>query len=242
MQLFENQIQCSSLLSSTTISKEITMNTWSDYLSAEKQKPYFKKLWDFVSTQYESKTVYPPKDKIFNAIQLTPLEEVKVVILGQDPYHGPNQAHGLCFSVLPGVKFPPSLRNILQEFQADTGYDIPETGELTQWAKRGVLLLNTVLTVEEGQAHSHKNKGWEVFTDEVIKVVSKQLPHVVFVLWGRPAQTKKSLIDTDKHTVIESVHPSPLSAHRGFFGSRPFSQVNQALQNHGQQPINWNLK
>ncbi len=217
------------------------MATWSDYLSEEKQKPYFKKLWSFVLEQYATKTVYPEKDKVFNAIQLTELKDVKVVILGQDPYHGPNQAHGLCFSVLPGVKFPPSLRNIFQELHADIGCAIPQNGELTQWAKRGVLLLNTVLTVEEGQAHSHKNKGWEVFTDEVITTVSKTQDHVVFVLWGKPAQTKTALIDTNKHTVLTSVHPSPLSAHRGFFGSKPFSSANQALIEHNQSPIDWSL-
>jgi uracil-DNA glycosylase len=224
-----------------TIDKADNMNHWKEVLSPEKQKPYFLKLWNFVSEEYATKTIYPAKEDVFNAFKYTELADVKAVIIGQDPYHGPNQAHGLCFSVLPGIKHPPSLRNIFQEYHQDLGLNIPTDGTLTRWAQQGVLMLNTVMTVEQGLAHSHKGKGWEVFTDEVIQTVSKNLNHVVFVLWGNPAQKKIKLIDTAKHTVIKSVHPSPLSAHRGFFGSKPFSQTNAALTEHGQTPIDWSL-
>jgi uracil-DNA glycosylase len=217
------------------------MKTWTEALSPEKQKPYFLKLWDFVSLEYDTKTIYPVKEDIFNAFKYTELSDIKAVIIGQDPYHGANQAHGLCFSVLPGIKHPPSLRNIFQEYHQDTGLAIPKDGTLTRWAEQGVLMLNTVMTVEQSLAHSHKGKGWEVFTDEVIQIVSKNLNHVVFVLWGNPAQKKIKLIDATKHTIIKSVHPSPLSAHRGFFGSKPFSQTNVALSAHGQTPIDWSL-
>jgi uracil-DNA glycosylase len=186
-------------------------------------------------------TIYPAGSDIFAAFDATPFEAVKVVILGQDPYHGPGQAHGLCFSVLPGVPVPPSLDNIYKELARDTGFVRPDHGCLLPWAQRGVLLLNSVLTVEAGQAGSHQGKGWEVFTDRVIRAVSAKPEHVVFILWGSYARRKRELIDTARHTVIESPHPSPLSAHNGFFGSRPFSRANAALAAHGQDPIDWAL-
>jgi len=216
-------------------------NDWQEVLNSETEKAYFKELMDFVKSEYEEKTIYPPKDDIFNAFNHTPFEQVKVVILGQDPYHGPGQAHGLSFSVKPGVKHPPSLRNMLKELKEDIGCEIPKDGTLTKWADQGVLMLNTVLTVREGEANSHKGKGWESFTDEVIRKLSEREKPMVFVLWGKPAQKKKVLIDTKRHEVIESVHPSPLSAKRGFFGSRPYSAINNKLQELEQEPIDFCL-
>ena len=216
-------------------------NDWDIYLKEEYDKPYFKDLISFVETEYDHKVIYPKKNEIFNAFRQTPYEEVKVVILGQDPYHGAGQAHGLSFSVNPQVPTPPSLKNIFKELQADIGCSIPNNGYLVPWAKQGVLLLNTVLTVRDSQPASHRNKGWEQFTDEVIRTISRREKPVVFMLWGRHAQEKKKLIDLNKHLIIESVHPSPLSAHRGFFGSKPFSQANKFLQAHGEQPIDWQI-
>ncbi|MDT3993626.1 uracil-DNA glycosylase, partial [Mammaliicoccus fleurettii] len=188
--------------------------------------------------EYQNKTIYPDRENIYQAFDLTPLDRVKVVILGQDPYHGPNQAHGLAFSVQPDAKFPPSLRNIYKELEEDIGCK-RETPHLQDWANEGVLLLNTVLTVEAHKAHSHKDIGWEIFTDEIIKSVSRELDDVVFVLWGKPAQSKIKLIDTERHHIIQSVHPSPLSAYRGFFGSKPFSKTNEYLTSNEKEPIKW---
>lgn len=185
--------------------------------------------------------VYPAVDDVFAALHLTAYADTKVVLLGQDPYHGPGQAHGLCFSVRRGVPPPPSLRNIFRELNADIDCPIPTHGCLESWARRGVLLLNTTLTVRAGQAASHQGQGWEIFTDQVIRSVAAKTEHVVFILWGAPSRKKKALIDTSRHTVIESAHPSPLSAHHGFFGSRPFSRANQALEDHGQEAVNWCL-
>jgi len=217
--------------------------TWKSALANEKQADYFKQVMAFVEKEREEgKTVYPPQADVFNALKLTPLENVKVVILGQDPYHGPAQAHGLCFSVLPGVRPPPSLMNMFKELSQDIpDFVIPKSGELTSWAKQGVLLLNSVLTVEQGKAHSHANKGWETFTDAVIKAVNDHQSNVVFLLWGSHAQKKAALLDSQKHNILRAPHPSPLSAHRGFFGCRHFSQTNAILTETGQTPINWQL-
>lgn len=218
------------------------MLSWSDALATEKNADYFKSLLAFVADERaRGVTVYPPHERVFHAFKATPLDRLKVVILGQDPYHGPRQANGLCFSVHQGVALPPSLLNIFKELRDDLALPMPTHGDLDHWARQGVLLLNTVLTVADGQPQSHKNRGWERFTDHVIKTVSQRCEHVVFLLWGRPAQTKLPLIDSQKHTVLISVHPSPLSAHRGFFGCKHFSQTNQALQRHGQTPIDWAL-
>lgn len=214
-------------------------NDWDDVLQDEFTKPYFAKLQQYLANEYENKTVYPSTEDLWTAFKLTPFNEVKVVILGQDPYHGQGQAHGLSFSVKPDVKFPPSLRNIFKELQADIGCDMPSTGTLTGWAKQGVLMLNTVLTVREGEAHSHRKQGWESFTDEVIRRLGSREEPVVFVLWGRPAQEKRKLIDLSNNAIVESVHPSPLSASRGFFGSRPFSKTNAILQAWNVRPIDW---
>lgn len=218
------------------------MLSWSDALAAEKQADYFKSVIAFVEQQRQRGViVYPPRDRIFQAFKETALENVKVVILGQDPYHGPNQANGLCFSVHPGIPFPPSLLNIFKELHSDMGVPMPTHGDLSHWAQQGVLLLNTVLSVAAGTPQSHQGQGWERFTDKVISLVNEHCPHVVFLLWGNPAKTKLPMIDQRKHTVLTSVHPSPLSAHRGFFGCRHFSQTNQALIKHGQTPIDWAL-
>lgn len=222
--------------------KPMLNNDWEKVLKDEFDKPYFIQLMNFLEKEYEEETIYPQKSDVWNAFEYTSFSDVKVVILGQDPYHGEGQAHGLSFSVKPGVKHPPSLRNMLKELHEDIGCPFPQNGTLTKWAKQGVLLLNTVLTVREGQAHSHKNKGWEIFTDEVIRVLSEREQPIVFVLWGKPAQLKKRLIDTTRHVVIESVHPSPLSAHRGFFGSRSYSKVNVKLTEWGEQPIDFCLE
>ncbi|MFC4700346.1 uracil-DNA glycosylase [Glaciecola siphonariae] len=217
--------------------------TWQHLLGDEKQKSYFTELMKFVEAERASgQIVYPPQHEVFNALKLCEANKVRVVIIGQDPYHGPNQAHGLCFSVKQGNKIPPSLRNIYKELSQDIpGFCVPEHGELTHWAKQGVLLLNTVLTVRDGQAHSHKNKGWETFTDTVISKVSEATQGVVFLLWGGPAQKKMSLIDTTKHYVLRSAHPSPLSAHRGFLGCGHFSETNRILLKNGHSAIDWQV-
>ncbi|RCW65849.1 uracil-DNA glycosylase [Saliterribacillus persicus] len=223
------------------MTKQIFDNDWQEVLEAELQKDYYLELREFLKHEYQLETIYPPMKDIFNALHDTPFEKVKVVILGQDPYHGPDQAHGLSFSVNPGVKIPPSLRNIYKELQADIGCEIPKHGYLVKWAEQGVLLLNNVLTVRAGQAHSHQGKGWEVFTNQVIEQLNKKQTPVVYILWGAAAQKKEALIDTNKHYIIRSVHPSPLSAHRGFFGSKPFSKANQLLEETNQTPIDWEL-
>lgn len=224
------------------MAKQILQNDWAPLLEKEFEEPYYQQLRSFLKEEYATKTIYPPKDDIFNALHFTPYKNVKVVILGQDPYHGPNQAHGLSFSVQPGNTPPPSLRNIYKELQSDLGCPIPKHGFLKQWADEGVLLLNTVLTVQEGKAHSHRGKGWETFTDRIIQLISEREKPAVFLLWGKPAQSKKTLIDEQKHVIIQSPHPSPLSASRGFFGSRPFSKANEALLKIGEEPVNWCIK
>ena len=219
------------------------MTTWQDALGPQKEAEYFTRLMARIQSEREAgKVIYPPQQDVFNALKYTPLESVKVVILGQDPYHGPDQAHGLCFSVLPGVKTPPSLINIYKELAADIdGFVIPKHGTLTRWAEQGVLLLNTVLTVEQGKAHSHAKWGWETFTDAVIDAVNRHQQGVVFLLWGSHAQKKGMHIDTSKHHVLSAPHPSPLSAHRGFLGCKHFSQTNQLLSSQNKSPINWQL-
>lgn len=219
------------------------MPGWQDVLGPVKHADFFQQLMARVDAErMAGKAIYPPASDVFNALTLTPLEDVKVVILGQDPYHGPGQAHGLCFSVLPGIKTPPSLVNIYKELAQDIdGFRIPSHGNLTQWAKQGVLLLNTVLTVEQGKAHSHAKWGWEAFTDAVIKSVNDTQQGVVFLLWGSHAQKKGQNIDTQKHYVLNAPHPSPLSAHRGFLGCGHFSQTNALLSQHGKQPVNWQV-
>lgn len=214
---------------------------WHPILSEETRKPYFEKLQKFVADERQKSTVFPPEAEVYSALQLTPYEKVSVLILGQDPYHDENQAHGLCFSVQPGVAIPKSLVNIFKELQSDLGYKIPNNGHLTHWAKQGVLLLNAVLTVQAHQANSHKGQGWETFTDAVIQAVNAKTEPVVFVLWGANARKKISLIDQSRHLVIESAHPSPLSSYRGFFGSRPFSKINAALKENGQPEIDWQI-
>ncbi len=214
---------------------------WNPILRREFDKPYWDTLQGFVSAERSQATVYPPADRVFAALHLTPYAATRVMILGQDPYHGPNQAHGLCFSVQSDVRVPPSLANIHKELSSDLDLPIPDHGNLEPWARQGVLLLNATLTVRAGQAASHQGKGWETFTDEVISAVSAKPDHVVFILWGAYARKKKSLIDPSRHTIIESPHPSPLSAHTGFFGAKPFSRSNQALVAHGQPAIDWRL-
>ncbi|HSV94958.1 MAG TPA: uracil-DNA glycosylase [Spirochaetia bacterium] len=213
--------------------------SWKKLLRDEFSKPYFKTLSEFVHQEYKNSTVYPPAKFIFNALDSLPVDKVKVVILGQDPYHGPGQAHGLSFSVPDGIALPPSLQNIYKEIQTDTGKKSPGSGNLDRWVKEGVLLLNATLTVRAHQAGSHQNKGWEQFTDAIIHHLADTKEHLVFILWGNYAQRKGAFIDTTKHLVIKSAHPSPLSAYNGFFGSRPFSQTNEYLVSHGQDPINW---
>lgn len=214
---------------------------WYKILKEEVEKPYFHQLMQFLKEEYEQQTIYPSQDDIFSAFHLTPYEETKVVILGQDPYHGKGQAHGLSFSVKPGVKVPPSLKNIYKELYDDLGCEIPQHGYLVRWAKQGVLLLNTVLTVREGKPNSHKGKGWEKFTDQVIQALNQREKPIVFILWGRHAQEKKALITSSHHLIIEAAHPSPFSAKRGFFGSKPFSKTNQFLIEMGMEPIDWSL-
>ncbi|EEX66046.1 uracil-DNA glycosylase [Vibrio metoecus] len=215
--------------------------TWHDVIGNEKQQDYFQQTLQFVESQRQSgKVIYPPAKEVFNAFRFTEFGDVKVVILGQDPYHGPNQAHGLCFSVLPGVKTPPSLVNIYKELAQDIpGFQIPSHGYLQSWAQQGVLLLNTVLTVEQGMAHSHANTGWETFTDRVIDALNQHRSGLVFLLWGSHAQKKGRMIDRQRHHVLMAPHPSPLSAHRGFLGCQHFSQTNQLLQAQGIAPIHW---
>ena len=214
---------------------------WNPVLRGEFDKPYWHLLQDFVRAERERATVYPPHPEVFQALHLTPLASVKVVVLGQDPYHGPGQAHGLAFSVRHGVPLPPSLANVFTEYESDLGLPRPASGCLEPWARQGVLLLNTSLTVRAGSAGSHAGKGWETFTDEVIRSVSQKPERVVFVLWGSHARRKKALLDLPRHAVVESVHPSPLSAHNGFFGSRPFSRANDALVAAGRDPVDWRL-
>lgn len=211
---------------------------WSDVFHDITTKHDFSEMHDFLEKEYTTQTVYPDRENIYQAFDLTPFEQVKVVILGQDPYHGPKQAHGLAFSVQPDAKFPPSLRNMYQELEDDIGC-VRQSPHLQDWAREGVLLLNTVLTVRQGEAHSHKHIGWEIFTDEVIQAVSEHLNHVVFILWGKPAQQKIKLIDIAKHHIIQSPHPSPLSAYRGFFGSKPYSKTNTYLEENVIQPVQW---
>lgn len=214
---------------------------WNPILRGELSKPYWAELQQFVVAERRRATVYPAADEVFAAMHLTPYRDVKVVILGQDPYHGPNQAHGLCFSVRQGVQPPPSLQNIFKELESDLGHPPPEHGCLEGWARQGVLLLNASLTVRAGNAGSHQGKGWETFTDEVLRAVVAKPERVVFILWGAWARKKKVLVDTSRHAVIESPHPSPLSAANGFFGSRPFSRSNAALAEAGREPVNWDL-
>ncbi|USD65732.1 uracil-DNA glycosylase [Vibrio sp. SCSIO 43136] len=218
--------------------------SWQDVISQEQQHPYFQQTLEFVQNQRDSgKVIFPPQSDVFNAFDSTELSQVKVVILGQDPYHGPNQAHGLCFSVLPGVKTPPSLVNMYKELATDIpGFEIPDHGYLQSWADQGVLLLNTVLTVEQGCAHSHAKIGWETFTDKIIEVLNQHNEKIVFLLWGAHAQKKGRIIDRDKHHVLEAPHPSPLSARRGFFGCKHFSQTNQLLSQMNKTPIDWQPK
>ena len=222
---------------------EINLETrWKLHLQTEFSSEYMKRLGQFLRAEKAAgKKIYPPGNKIFNAFNLTPFDNVKVVILGQDPYHGPGQAHGLSFSVLPGIAKPPSLQNIFKELHADLGVTPPKHGNLENWAKAGVLLLNSCLTVIDGQATSHANKGWEQFTDAVINQLSQHRQHLVFILWGRKAHEKGAKIDRKRHLVLESSHPSPLSAHRGFLGSAPFSKTNDYLVQHGVSPVIWDL-
>lgn len=221
--------------------RELINNDWWPVLKPQFESAYYAQLHDFLVQEYSHYTVYPEMHHIFQAFEWTPYHKVKVVILGQDPYHEPNQAHGCSFSVLPGVPVPPSLQNIYKELQADLGYPPVHHGYLKHWADQGVLLLNSVLTVRAGHAFSHRGHGWEQLTDAAIKALSDRPQPVVFILWGRAARNKKVLIDTSRNIVLESAHPSPLSAHRGFFGSRPFSKTNRALESMGEQPIDWRL-
>jgi uracil-DNA glycosylase len=213
--------------------------SWKEVLNKEFEKPYFSALTSFVRDEYKKHRIFPEGKNIFNAFNLCPFHKVKVVIIGQDPYHGPGQAHGLCFSVRDGIDFPPSLKNIFKEINSDFGTPLPKSGDLTRWAVQGVLLLNAILTVRAHQAGSHQGKGWETFTDAAIRELSEKRENIVFLLWGAYAQRKGSIIDKSKHYVLESVHPSPLSASRGFFGNHHFSKANQFLQSKGIEPVNW---
>jgi uracil-DNA glycosylase len=217
-------------------------NDWLEPLSPEFKKPYYAKLYRTVQQEYNTRLIFPPASDIFNAFDFTPLSQVKVVILGQDPYHGDGQAHGLCFSVKPDVEIPPSLVNIYKELQDDLGCYIPNNGYLEKWARQGVLLLNTVLTVRAHQANSHRGIGWEEFTDAAIRVLDEVDRPIVFLLWGRPAQLKKSMLHNPKHLILEAPHPSPLSAYRGFFGCRHFSKANEFLKANGLDPIDWQIE
>lgn len=221
--------------------EHILKNDWEPLLAPEFEKPYYQKLRQFLKEEYSTHVIYPNADDIFNALHYTSYEDTKVIILGQDPYHGPNQAHGLSFSVQPGVKTPPSLQNMYKELHADLGCEIPNNGYLVKWAEQGVLLLNAVLTVRQGEANSHKGKGWEHFTDRVIELLNERDKPVIFILWGRHAQAKKKLITNSNHHIIESVHPSPLSARRGFFGSKPFSKVNEVLSSMNEKEMDWQI-
>lgn len=213
--------------------------SWQEVLQPEFDKPYFENLVGFVKQEYASRTIFPPAGQIFSAFNTCPFSDVKVVILGQDPYHGPGQAHGLCFSVNDGIPFPPSLQNIFKEITSDLGIPAPKTGNLTRWAEQGVLLLNATLTVRASQAGSHQGKGWEEFTDAVIKTISEKAENVVFILWGSYAIKKKALINASKHCILTAPHPSPLSSYRGFFGCKHFSKTNEYLQSVGKTPIAW---
>ncbi|GAA6616058.1 uracil-DNA glycosylase [Scytonema sp. NUACC26] len=215
--------------------------SWQTVLAEEFDKPYFQKLQDFLKEERQSYSIYPPEEDVFSAFELTPYEKVNVLLLGQDPYHDDNQAHGLCFSVRPGIKPPPSLVNIYKELKDDVGFNIPNNGYLVTWAKQGILMLNAVLTVRAHTPNSHKNKGWETFTDAVITKVNQKTDPVVFVLWGGYAQKKLKLIDTNRHIVVQSAHPSPLSARNGFFGSKAFSAINSALRSFGKPKVNWQI-
>jgi len=217
-------------------------NDWLTAIGDEFKKPYYRELYNFVKAEYGKYIIYPNADDIFNAFHFTPLSKVKAVILGQDPYHNVGQAHGLSFSVKPGIDIPPSLVNIYKELHDDLGCYIPNHGHLEKWARQGVLLLNTVLTVRAHQANSHQGRGWEQFTDAVINAINQQDRPIVFILWGRPAQQKKKMLTNKKHLILEAPHPSPLSAYRGFFGSRPFSKTNEFLKSHGIEPIDWQIE
>lgn len=221
--------------------KKIIHNSWQEVLADEFEKDYYQQLRIFLKNEYATQKIHPDMYHVYEALELTPYEEVKVVILGQDPYHGANQAHGLSFSVQPGVKTPPSLVNIYKELKNDLGIEPVSHGNLVTWAKQGVLLLNTVLTVREGQAYSHRGKGWEQLTDAIIEKLNERDKPIVFILWGKPAQEKMKMIDKSRHIIITAPHPSPLSAHRGFFGSKPFSKTNDALLALGETPIDWQL-
>lgn len=214
-------------------------NSWYKYLANEMEQAYFKNLTQFLVEERSKKEIYPAENQVFNALKLTSLENVRVVILGQDPYHGPNQAHGLAFSVNEGIKLPPSLVNIYKELASDTGLAPRQSGDLSHWASQGVLLLNDTLTVEKSKAGAHQKKGWEQFTKKIIELVNEHCENVVFILWGAPAQKKAKFVNRQKHLVLESPHPSPLSSYRGFFGSSPFSKANKYLKDHGKQAINW---
>lgn len=220
---------------------EFFKNSWDEKLEAEMSKPYFLEMLDRLDKEYNSKNIYPPRGKIFNALKTTPFGNIKVVILGQDPYHGRGQAHGLCFSVNKGVAIPPSLKNIYAELHDDIGFKIPQHGYLQHWANQGALMLNTVLTVEEGKPNSHAGYGWQTFTDKVIQIANTQESPIVFLLWGRNAISKAKFIDKNKHLVLTSVHPSPLSAYGGFFGCKHFSKCNEFLKSKGVVPIDWNI-
>ncbi len=220
---------------------QIFKNDWEQYLQEEMQKPYYRELRQFLIGEYRSRQIFPDMYSIFNALHYTSYADTKVVILGQDPYHEPGQAHGLSFSVQPNVPPPPSLINIFKELETDLGCQVPDNGCLEPWARQGVLLLNAVLTVQAHRANSHQGKGWETFTDKIISLLNEREKPLVFILWGSPARRKKAMITNPVHCIIESPHPSPLSAYRGFFGSRPFSRANAFLQSTGQEPINWQL-
>lgn len=217
-------------------------NAWLPYLKQEFSKDYYRKLYEFVKKEYSEKVIYPPSDEIFSALERTPIDKVKIVLLGQDPYHEVGQAHGMSFSVKPGIKTPPSLQNMYKELKDELGCYIPNNGYLEKWADQGVLLLNTCLTVREGAANSHKGKGWEQFTDAIIKTVNEQDRPIVYFLWGSNARSKKALISNPKHLVLESVHPSPLSAYNGFFGCGHFKMANEFLQKNGISPIDWQIE
>lgn len=217
-------------------------NEWLEYLKPEFSKPYYRELYNFVKEEYSTREIFPPSDKIFSALEHTSVKDVKVVIIGQDPYHEPGQAHGMSFSVLPGVKTPPSLQNMYKELNTELGCYIPNNGYLVKWANQGVLLLNAVLTVRSGAANSHKGKGWEQFTDAVIRAVNAQDRPVVYLLWGSNARAKKALINNPKHLVLETVHPSPLSAYNGFFGCGHFKKANEFLKENGLTPIDWQIE
>lgn len=217
-------------------------NDWAKYLKPEYGKPYYKELYLKINEEYRTHKIFPPAEDIFNAFHLTPLHNVKAVILGQDPYHNDGQAHGLCFSVKPPVDPPPSLVNIYQELHDDLGCYIPNNGYLTKWAEQGVLMLNTVLTVRAHQANSHRGIGWEEFTNAAIRILNEQDRPIVFILWGRPAQMKEKMLNNPNHLILKAPHPSPLSAYRGFFGSKPFSKTNQFLEEHGIEPIDWQIE